>query len=413
VRGRLAERTYYGWIVAGCCFVAAGVMFGMTYSFSVFFDPLLSSFPVRLARISLVYGLQTFVVFVGAAGLGGALDRVGPRRLLAAGAVFLAAGLVGASYSSSYAALLATYGVVTGLGMGALYVAAYATVPLWFDRRRGAATGLASAGLGAGLLVVAPTAAELIARGGWRSALRALAAGFLVVLAAATYLMADRHGDVGADPAVEFPAGRSGAATGVGDWRARLAAVGDRVRSVPFALVVAGWALVYATLYVLVNHVVPFAERAGMRWAGVATLTVVGVSTSAARLTVGPASDRIGRVRIFVACSAVMGAGLLALPFAREPVALFAVAVCFGVGYGGNGALLSPLIADLFGTDQLGTLYGLASVAFAVAGLAAPPLATVGYGGLGSYRPVFLVTGALGLVGAVCIGAAGRLRGEL
>lgn len=411
MRGRLADRTYYGWIVAGCCFVAAGVMFGMTYSFSVFFDPLRSSFPVRPARISLVYGVQTFVIFAGAAVLGGALDRIGPRRLLAAGAVLLAAGLTGTSYSPTYAALLATYGVVTGLGMSALYVAGYATVPLWFDRRRGAATGLASAGLGAGLLVVAPTAAWLVARDGWRPALRALAAGFLVVLAGATYLMADRHADVGADPTVEFRDGPADAAAVAGGWRARLRAVRGRVCSAPFGLVVLGWTLVYATLYVLVNHVVPFADAAGMRWAGVATLTVVGVATSAARLTVGPASDRIGRVRIFVACSAVMGAGLLALPFARDPTALFAVAVCFGIGYGGNGALLSPLIADLFGTDQLGTLYGLASIAFAVAGLAAPPLATAGYGALGSYRPVFLATGAVGLAGAACIGAAGLLRG--
>lgn len=411
MRRRLAARTYYGWVVAGCCFVAAGALFGMTYSFSVFFDALRRSFAASPARISLVYGVQTFVIFAGAAALGGLLDRIGPRRLLAVGTVLLAGGLVGASYSGSYAALLATYGLVTGLGMGTLYVVAYATVPLWFDRRRGAATGLASAGLGAGLLVVAPTASFLVARYGWRPAYRLLAAGFVVVLAVAAYFAADDPTDVGADPSVEFPDGRS--ADPIVGWRGRLEAVRERVLSPAFGLVVAGWALVYATLYVLVNHVVPFADAAGMRWAGVATLTVVGVSTSAARLAIGPLSDRLGRVRIFVVCSAVMGAGLLALPFARLPLSLFAVAVCFGVGYGGNGALLSPLIADLFGTEQLGTLYGVASTAFAVAGLLAPPLATVGYGTFGSYRPVFLATGALGLLGAACIGGAGHLRGQL
>ncbi len=411
MRSHLASQTYYGWVVACCCFVAAGVMFGMTYSFSVFFDALQRSFAVSPARVSLVYGVQTFVIFVGAAALGGLLDRVGPRRLLAAGTVVLVAGLVGTSYSDSYPALLATYGLVTGLGMGTLYVVAYATVPLWFDRRRGAATGLASAGLGAGLLVVAPTASFLVARYGWRPAFRVLAAGFLVVLAVAAYFAADEPAEMGADEELEFPDGRT--ADSGGNWRVRLEAVRGRVLSPAFGLVLAGWALVYSTLYVLVNHVVPFADVTGMRWAGVATLTVVGVSTSAARLAIGPLSDRVGRVRIFVVCSAVMGAGLLALPFARVPLALFAVAVCFGIGYGGNGALLSPLVADLFGTDQLGTLYGVASIGFAVAGLLAPPLATVGYGALGSYRPVFLATGVIGLVGAVCIGGAGRLRGQL
>ncbi|MFC7008341.1 MFS transporter [Halalkalicoccus salilacus] len=83
------------------------------------------------------------------------------------------------------------YGVVTGLGMSVLFVVSYATVPRWFDRRQGLAGGLASAGLGAGMLVVAPAADALIERVGWRSALLVLAAGVAVVMLVAVAAIRD------------------------------------------------------------------------------------------------------------------------------------------------------------------------------------------------------------------------------
>ncbi len=415
VRSRLASSVYYGWVVAACCFVVTGVLFGMTYSFSVFYDSLLAAFDASPARVSLVFGVQTFVIYVGAALLGAALDRFGPRRMLLAGTVLLAGGLYGTAISDSYATLVVAYGLVTGLGMGLLYLVAYAVVPHWFGRRRGAATGFASAGLGVGMLVIAPASAELIARYGWRGTFRTLAVALAAVLLVAVALLADSPREVGADPSREFPEGRPAADGRPASDGGATATSAERawatVRSLPFLLVVLGWTLIYAPLYVLVNHVVPFAATVGAEWAGVLAISLVGLTTSGARLGIGVVSDRLGRVRIFVTCSALMGVALLALPFARAPLALLGVAALFGLSYGGNGALLSPLVADLFGADRLGTLYGLASVAFAVSGLLASPLASLGYGTLGTYLPVFLVTGVVGIAGAACIAGAGRLRG--
>lgn len=392
---------YYGWIVVAACFVSAGCLFGMTYSFSVFFDALRGEFAVSPARVSLVFGVQTAAIYVGGAGLGRALDRVGPRKLLAVGALLLSGGMLVAARADSYALLVAGYGLTTGLGMSCCYVVAYATVPSWFGRRRGFANGIAAAGLGAGLLVVVPASSWLLGRLGWRGAFDALAVGLFAVLVLATLVLAARPETVGADLAVEFPDGRGDDGDGGGSVRAT-------VLSFPFLFVVLGWAGVYATLYVLVNHLVPFAAEQGVRWAGVTAISALGVATSAARLAIGYVSDRTGRVRVFVACSVLMGLCLLALPFAEGPPAILAVAVVFGVGYGGNGALLSPLVADLFGLDDIGTLYGVASVAFALAGLTAPPLATAAFESLGEYTLVFLVTGLVGLLGAGFVAAAGH-----
>ncbi|WP_435195643.1 MFS transporter [Natronomonas sp. EA1] len=404
MRTALADRIYYGWVVAIACFTACGVLFGLTYSFSVFFDSLSASFPVSPARISLVFGIQSATIYVGGAFLGGVLDWLGPRRVLAAGTVLLGGGMLAASAADSYLLFVVTYGLVVGLGMSCCYLVAYAVLPLWFGERRGTATGFASAGLGAGLLVIAPASVELIEAVGWRGAYQVLGLGLGAVLALATLVLADSPESVGADLTREFPDGQP-----TTDGGFDVSAVSQTVTSLPFLLVIAGWAAIYATLYVLMNHVVPFARIEGIAWAGVTAISVIGVTTSAARLAVGAASDRVGRVSLFVACSASMGVAMLALPYVPGAWGLLLVAVGFGVAYGGNGALLSPLVADLFGSARLGTLYGIASVAFAISGLLAPPLATLGLERFGSYTPVFLGVGVVGVVGAACIAGAAAL----
>jgi MFS family permease len=408
LRVRLAPSgVYYGWIIAGACSLAAATMFGATYSFSVFADALLSAFPATRATVSLVFGVQTAVIYLASPMVGALADRHGGRRVLAAGAALLAGGLLWAASSQSLAELGVAYGVVAGLGLSAVYVVAYSTVPKWFHRRRGLANGLATAGLGVGLVVVPPLADRLLAAFGWRGAYVAMAGLFLAMLALVVAVFADEPAAVDADPAREFPEGRPEAATG--GWAEQAGAVLTSVRTPAFALVLAGWTFVYGTLYVLMAHVVPFATDAGLgRAAGVTAIAVVGVTTSAARLALGYASDRIGRVRMFVACSLVMGATVPAFVFASAPPALWALAVVFGVGYGGNGALLSPLVADLFGTENLTALYGSLSVAFALAGLAAPPLAGLAFEATGSYVVPFVGVGVVGVLGAGCIAAAGQ-----
>ncbi|MFD1527184.1 MFS transporter, partial [Halolamina salina] len=96
------------------------------------------------------------------------------------------------------------------------------------------------------------------------------------------------------------------------------------------------------------------------------------------------------------------------LPFASSPAGVAAFAVVFGLAYGGNGALLSPLVAALFGRENINAVFGLVSVAFAVSGLLAPAAAGAAYDTLGTYEPAFLVAGVAAVVGAGSVAVAGR-----
>ncbi|WP_458190207.1 MFS transporter [Haladaptatus sp. NG-WS-4] len=399
---------YYGWIIAGACFLASFVVFGMTYSFSVFADAMMTSFEASRARISLVFGIHTFILYVSAVVVGGLVDTVGPRRMLLIGGGLLSAGLVGASQSGTLPALMFSYGVFAALGLSIVYVIAYATVPRWFGRRRGLANGLATSGLGIGLLTISPAASTLIQAFGWRTTYTILAVGLAAIVAVVVFVFADEPTDVEADLSVEFPNRQP--TRGSVDLQTQFWRAWSIVQRPAFLLVLLGWICVYATLYVVMGHLVLYVTDAGMdRWVGVWAIASIGISTSVARLGLGFMSDRVGRVRLFVACSAVMGATTLLLAVAVTPLAVFAITIAFGLGYGGNGALLSPLVADLFGTAELNTLYGVMSLAFAISGLLAPPAGGAVRDVLGTYVPVFVGVGILGLAGAGCVAAGSQL----
>jgi MFS family permease len=408
---RLADGSfYYGWVVVFACFLVTGVVFGMTYSFGIFLDPLASTFDAPTARASLVFGVQLFVLYVAAAPMGGLVEWLGPRRGLVVAAALLAGGMIAGSRAGSLAVLVLTYSIVTGAGMSLAFVVGYATPPQWFQRRRGMATALASAGLGVGIVVIAPTAAALVSRVGWRGAFPLLGGGLALTLLLAALLLADDPAHVGAAIDDEFPGERPASESG---WRDQVRLVRGVASDRAFLLLFGGYVLMYGTLYVLLNHVVNFAAMQGIRETGVLALGVIGGTTALTRLAVGGVADRLGRLTVFVVCGAAMAVALFVLPLATAPFLLLALAVFFGVGYGGTGALLSSVPADLFGGRNLNTLFGLVSLSFAVPGLLGPYVAGLGVDRLGTYTPVFVATGVVGLAGVGLVAGAAWLQGEL
>lgn len=408
-RPALADRVYYGWVIVFACMLASIAVFGTTYAFGVFYDALLDEFAVSRTVLAVVFGLQTALIYVTGVAAGQCINRYGQRRTVAVSGGLLVLGLVWTALARSYLELLVGFGIVAAVGMGGLYVVGYASVPLWFERRRGAATGIASAGLGVGLVVVPPSANALITAVGWRGAMVAIAAAVCILSVVISLLFADEPADVGADSRVEFDSDEAPvtATDVVGAGPGRIRAV---VTSSRFLLVFAGWTLVFSPLYVLLSHVVLYADNAGFgRSVGVLSITVIGGATTVARLGVGTLSDWAGRTRTFVVCGAVMGLAAIGLAVAPASAALLAAVAVFGVGYGGCGGLLGALVADLFGDTDLNTLFALMSLSLGVAGIAAPPLAGFVFESVGGYAVAFVGFGSAGVLGAGCIALATRL----
>lgn len=410
VRTRLSRLGfYYGWVVVAACFLCSAVGFGVIYSFSVFFGHIATEFGQSAASTSFIFSLQSVVTFGTAAVVGVLVDRFGVRRLLALGTVLVGGGLYGASQLETLLGVLVAYGVVAAAGLAIVITVAFATTPQWFGRRRGLSTGIATSGTGIGILLAPPFAALLIEASGWRAAYLGFTVVAVALLGLATLVLADGPPDLGVDTSDEF--GAEDPPSGSDEpLREQLGDLREIVTTLPFAVLFVGVLFAYTPPFLVLVFVVEHATDAGLgQGTGILAVSLVGAMNIVGKNLAGPASDRFGMALLVAACSGLMGVTTGLLSVAPSSLAVVGLAVLFGVGYGGVGALVAPLIADLFGTGNLYSLFGLTSIAFAIGGSVVPYLAGVGRDTFGTFVPVFAVGGVAGLLAAALFVVSARL----
>ncbi|MEA5386846.1 MFS transporter [Haloarculaceae archaeon H-GB11] len=406
-RRRLADSgIYYGWFVVLASFVGQFAAFGTIYSFGVFFGHIVDAFGLSHANTAVVYSFQSVVIYVGGAVLGIVIDRYDVRRLFGLGSVLLVLGMAGASQLGTFTGVVLSYGLVAGVGIGLLYVIAYTAPVRWFERRRGLALGVATAGGGLGILTMAPLSSWLIARLGWQTAYLYLSTGLFVVLALATVVLA------------ESPDALADASSSNGDdtlpaesLRSQLSGAWKVASSPAFGLVLVGYLLGYTPVYVFQVHLVEHATVAGIgRSVGVLAVSVWGVANVVGKLSTGHAADRLRSSRVVIGSALVLGAVTIGIGLVGRASVLLGLMTVFAVTHAGLGALMSVLISDLFGQEYLSTLFGFAGLAFALTGSVAPYLAGLSYDSFGTYTPAFVVAGLCCVLASAVLFAATRIE---
>lgn len=415
IRTRLIEsRLYYGWYVVIGCFLLSMVTAGTIFSFSVFLGPVLETFDRSYADTSLVFSIQSFVSFGGAAVLGFAVDRYGVRRLLGVAGVLTVAGLLGASQSPSFVGVVFSYGVVAAAGLGITFVVAYSSPPRWFERRRGLATGLAVSGWGVGILVFPAFAEFLIGNFGWQGAYLGLAGVILFAVVVAIVLFADGPHDIGVDISDEFVSPDDHASSGSRTIREQVKATVATARSRLFGLVFVGLLFAFVPSLAVLVYLVEYAESVGIsRGIGVLGVSIIGAMNVVAKFVAGGIADVIDVDRTMIGCVGLMFVATVLLVVIPTPRTMLVLAAIFGFGYGGIAALMSPLVANLFGTANLGTLFGTTAIGFAVTGVFVPYFVGYGFDLFGTYSIPFLAAAAVSLLGALAFLAVRMVRPDI
>lgn len=337
-------------------FVSMFTVFGVSYSFGAFFEPMADEFGASPGATSVVFSITAFVYFLLGSVSGVAVDRYGPRRVLAVGAVAMGVGLVGTGQVQSLWVGYLTYGFGVGIGVACGYVPMVTVVSGWFEARRGAALGVAVSGIGLGTVTAAPLAAALIDRYGWRTTYVVFGIASALILVVCAALSTPPPTSLGPPTSASR--------------------LGPTMRTRPFRMLYLSTLLLSLALFVPFVFLVPFAEGNGIgKVAAAALVGVIGGASIAGRLVIGPLADRVGHLVAFRVCFLLIGASFALWLVGGAYGVLVGFAVVLGVGYGGFVALSPAVIAGLFGTDGLGGLIGLTYTAAAFGGLVGPPFA--------------------------------------
>lgn len=376
-----------GWRTVAVAFVSMFTVFGVAYSFGAFFKPMADEFGSSRSAISFVFSITACLYFLLGGITGPAVDRVGPRRVLLVGALVMGAGLLLTSRVQHLWVGYFTYGVGVGVGVACGYVPMVAVVGGWFERRRSTAIGVAVAGIGLGTLVASPVAAALIERIGWRHAYVAFGLTATVVLCLCAWWVT---------PPPRSP--EAHVAAGVRTVE------GSALRSREFAVLYGSAFLMSLALFVVLVHLVPYAQDHGVAKVKAASLvSVVGGASIVGRLGLSALGDRVGRVRVYALSFAVMAASLpLWLVAGRAFAVMVIFAVVMGAGYGGFIALSPAVAAELFGTRGMGQVVGTLYTSAGIGALVGPPLAGLIIDHAG-YRPAILAALALAVAATAAL----------
>ena len=388
----------------GTAFSVLFMAYGAQFSFGVFFSALLEEFGWSRGALSGAFALYAFG-YSGLAAVSGRLtDRWGPRAVIATGGVFLGAGWIAMSATSAIWHPYVFYGVVAAVGMSTANVPCTATVARWFARRRGLATGLASAGGSFGAFCLPPIAQLLVSGVGWRRAYVIFGAAIFLALNLLAPLMKRDPEGLGLTPDGDRPAAGVGDPLPRGSDYTMSQAMRTRAFWVLFALFAATWIPIFAPLV----HLVPLARGLGINPLVASTLvSALGMAAIVGRLVMGAASDRFGRRPAIGICLVLQVAAFLGFAAAGTLPGLYAASITFGYSYGAISSLFPAVVADFFGRERAGSLVGLL---FAMSGSMAalgPLGAGFIYDRTGSYGPAWIASAGLNLV---ALGLLARAR---
>jgi hypothetical protein len=389
-----------GWPVVLACFCTAVFAWGFGfYGQSVYFAALHAT---RGWSASLISSATTVYYLTGGILLiyvHRAIDLLGPRLLLASGAVVLGVGTIGLSRAQAPWELYA-WGVVMAIGWAATTTTALATtLAYWFDRRRGLALSLALNGASAGGFTVTPVLALLVHSMGLERAVLLLVAGGLAVLLPVILL------GVGRVSAIDRVAAARGQARHDADGLPAPATQLEALRSLRFWTVAVPFALALAAQVGFIVHqlafLIPHLGTAGAANAVAAT----AFAAAAGRLAMAPVIDRLNqRIASAVSfASQACGLGLmLALP--DQQAVLYAGSILFGLSVGNVITMPALIVQREFAAQSFGLVIGLTSMVGYTLLAFGPTLLGVAHDATGGYGAALALCIALQLTGAVIVG---------
>ncbi|CAH1782386.1 unnamed protein product [Owenia fusiformis] len=178
--GHLVKDGGWGWIIVGSSFIIQALTVGITYTFGVLYVDLLDYFKEPRSVTSWIGSIQPFLMYFTGIVVGPLMKRFGCRAVTFAGSVLSTIGFLTSALVNNIYILYFTYGVLSGIGNGMMYVSSMLVVQYYFEEKRALATGIAVAGSGLGTLVFGLLTRYLLDMVKWRWTL-VIEAGFLLL----------------------------------------------------------------------------------------------------------------------------------------------------------------------------------------------------------------------------------------
>ncbi len=337
---------------------------GTIYSWGVFQKPLVEalkdahgvSISSTMASMPYTVFLMFYAFSMPVAGL--FIKKINPKILAIGGSLLISVAWILAGTADSIEFIIATYGVLGGIGVGIVYGIPMAIVTEWFPDRKGFAVGLTLLGFGLSPFITAPLATELIIIFGVFSAFKILGITFAVILSLLSLTLKfpekkEGHHYVGTGPSGEFtPVEMVKTPTFYALWTCYVIGTFS-------GLMIIGLSSSYAQEVVNLTPV-----KAAFFTSFFAIFNGIG------RPIFGALTDKLGTKRtIAISYTLIITAGVLSLLFAGNIIVFALSFAIMWLNLGGWLAIAPASTVNLFGKTHYTANYGILFTAYGIGAL--------------------------------------------
>jgi predicted MFS family arabinose efflux permease len=343
-----AERIVTGWrtpaVVLACGSIVLMLSIGTRQTFGLFLPPMTLDLGWTRETFGFAIALQNLVWGIGQPFAGAIADKFGAARVIVAGGLFYALGLLLMAHSTTGLAFDVSAGILVGLGLSGagfgvvMGVIGRAAAP----EKRSAALGLAGAGGSFGQFVLLPFGQTLIAQMGWLNALVVLAAMALLIIPLAAAL-------AGRNTAAHSSSQSLSAAL-------REAAAHKGLWLLTLSFGVCG----FQTIFIMIHLPVYLVDQGLSPTEGMTALALIGFFNIVGSYCCGLLGGHYSKKNLLVwlyGTRAVAIALFVALPLST--VTIWGFGITMGITWLGTVPLTNGLVAQIFGVKYLSTLFSI------------------------------------------------------
>jgi MFS family permease len=345
------------------CFGTVFAAYAIRYSYGTLLPEMLTTLSITKAQAGIIYSSYFIAYTVLSPILGVLADRHDIKIILSVFVVLMGAGAFLMQYPHSVMQASLFFSLA-GIGCAACWAPVMAVAQRWTsDKRRGMSLALIDVGSTLGVMAAGSLIPLAVLKSSWQTAWMGL--GILgLTLGIIDFLLIRSHPGPAENPSPAKPDGRD--ITGGSTYKKlfderRFWLIGLAYMMTGFAIMVP---FTFLSTYAVQELSFSFSS-AGM------LVTVIGIGGLAGKLTLGPISDKSGRIRIMLLCSALITAGCLGMVYNRGWSLVIMTAV-FGTGYGACWSMYAACASDFFSKQSAGGIIGIWTFYLGIGLLASP-----------------------------------------
>lgn len=401
-----SPRIHPGWIAVAVTFATLMATAGFRSAPSVLIVPLEDAFGWSRSDISLAVAINVLLFGLVAPFAAALMEKFGIRKVVMSALTTVSIGAFLTIFIQAPWQLIATWGVIVGVGTGSMALVFAATVAnRWFVEKRGIVTGLLTAATATGQLIFLPGLSHLALTYGWKSVSITVASCSLAVVPFIYLFLREKPADLGLLP---YGAPADWQAPAVSELSAGALAIDTLKQSSKnrdfWFLFGSFFVCGLSTSGLIGTHFIPAAHDHGMPTTLAASLlAMVGVFDVIGTLCSGWLTDRYDPRKLLFFYYGLRGLSLFLLPsilFSTIHPSTLVFVIFYGLDWVATVPPTIMLCRAVLGPSRASVVYGWVFAAHQIGGAVAAFGAAILRVQIGDYAVAFYISGAMCIITA-------------